>query len=313
MSKTDIILVNYNGAHDTIMCIESLWQMKQQNFRVIVVENGSTDKSEELLSEFISSHQGNIYQEADQSKASSSDLILIIAKSNRGFAAGNNLGMKLSLQSTDIHYVWLLNNDTIVDQDALGALTKAHTRYKEDLGNNPGIIGSKVKFYHDKDIIQAVGGIFSVPNGKVKLIGFNERDTGQYDAPQHHYDMVLGASMFVDIDFIKEVGMLNEDYFLYSEELDWSHRAKKYNFSTRYEPASVVYHKQGQATGNNVFGKKNEFAMYHIYRSLLIFYRTYYPRYIYKIKCRIVVRLIKFQLKGQLNAWPVFYKIFLKR
>jgi GT2 family glycosyltransferase len=234
----------------------------------------------------------------------------VIAPENKGFAAGNNLGMKLSLRSPNVGYIWLLNNDTTVDKKALSTLISAHRDYGQNSDQNPGILGSRIKFHHAKNTIQAIGGTFNPRTGKVELIGFNKEDGEKYHQ-RGTYDMVLGASMFVDIEFIQKVGSLNEDYFLYFEELDWSIRGKKHGLLTRYEPDSIVYHKQGKSTGNDVLGKKSEFAMYHMYRSLLIFYQTYYPQYSFRIRLRIFIRLIKFQLKGQLNAWPVFKKIFL--
>lgn len=307
--NTDIILVNYNGAEDTIMCIKSLWQMDCQEFRVIVVENASTDKSAEVLKAFTNEHNGAITKAGLQFSEIAENLILILSDTNAGFAAGNNLGIRMAIDNPETRFIWLLNNDTVVDKQALDALLKGYAQ-REQTGKNPGILGSKVRFYHDRDLIQAIGGIFDPKKAKVRLIGFNEKDQGQYDGPNEELDMVLGASMFTNVYFVKATGMLNEAYFLYFEELDWSHRARQCGFSTFCETDSIVYHKQGQATGNNVRGKKSEFAMYHIFTSLLVFYRKYYPQWVYRAKIRIMIQLVKFQLKGQLNSWPVFKRVF---
>jgi GT2 family glycosyltransferase len=309
MGSTDIILVNYNGAEDTIMCIKSLWQMDRQDFRIIVVENASTDNSARELKAFTHEHKGCTINAGAQIRPEAHKLILILSDTNKGFAAGNNLGIHLALNNPETGFIWLLNNDTVVDKQALGALLNGYAK-RQQAGQHPGILGSKIRFFHDRDVIQAVGGSFDSKKAKVRLIGLNEKDRGQYDGRNEALDMILGASMFADVNFVKTTGMLNEAYFLYFEELDWSFRAKQQGFSTFCETGSIVYHKQGQATGNNVRGKKSEFAMYHIFTSMLIFYRTYYPKRVYRAKIRILIRLVKFQLKGKLNSWRVFKKVF---
>src|SRR5664279_2479168 len=97
---TYIILLNWNGWQDTIACVESCRKLSYPNFRILIVDNGSTDNSEAILRERLP------------------DIELLQTGANLGFAGGNNVGIRHALaQGAD--YVWLLNNDTVVDAEAL--------------------------------------------------------------------------------------------------------------------------------------------------------------------------------------------------
>jgi hypothetical protein len=313
-STVDIILVNYNGAKDTIMCVESLMEMNHREFRIIIVENNSTNDSENILTKYILSNGGAVFQASDLSdKRLDHKLSLIVSETNKGFAAGNNIAIRYAQASGYANYVWLLNNDTVVDKAALRELVSGHEKRKLMKKVNPGIIGSKILFYDQPTVIQAIGGYFNSKNANTTLLGFNETDQGQYDQLGEGLDMVLGASMFVDMEFLNIVGLLDERYFLYFEELDWSHRAKNAGFSTSCQVTSMVYHKQGMSTKNHVRSNViSEMAMYYHLSNLITFYKKFHPSLVYRAKLRVLIRLTKFSLKGQLNFWRMFSRIFLK-
>ena len=141
MLKTDIILVSYNGSDDTIMCIESLWQMPSQGFRIIVVENCSTDDSPKKLQKFVEGKRGIVCPVSTGTmERTEHRLCLLLSDSNKGFAAGNNIGIRFSTQTADATFIWLLNNDTTVDSNALNALIAGHEKRKEKRNTNPGIL-----------------------------------------------------------------------------------------------------------------------------------------------------------------------------
>jgi GT2 family glycosyltransferase len=314
LSTVDIILVNYNGAEDTIMCVESLMRMDFQDFRVLIVENKSTNNSMATLTKYLHSQNGLVVQASDLGgKRPNHKLTMIVSETNKGFAAGNNIAIRYAQASGYSNYVWLLNNDTTVDKAALRELINGYQIRKAQRGINPGVLGSKILFFDRPQVIQAIGGYLDRKRAKIRLIGLNEEDHGQYDNSGENLDMVLGASMFVDTEFLNEVGLLDEDYFLYFEELDWSHRAKELGFLTSCQVTSIVYHKQGNSTQNSVQGAgKSEFAMYYQFANLIRFYKKFYPSDAYRAKLRVLVRLSKFSLKGQLNFWRMFSRIFLK-
>ena len=150
MKRVYIVVVNWNGFDDTIECLESLFRLDYQGFRVVVCDNGSCDDS---LQRIVAWAQGRLStpdakakslskhltgpsvekplayavynrQQAEQGGDLNHDpsLVLIRSDENLGFAGGNNLGMTYALKRGDLDYVWLLNNDTVVDQGALQAL-----------------------------------------------------------------------------------------------------------------------------------------------------------------------------------------------
>jgi GT2 family glycosyltransferase len=245
--KAYIILVNYNGWIDTIECLESVLKLAYQNFQVIVVDNNSPNNSLEYIQQWaegerkpIPSEHTIIYSlvyplipkpvsykiygknEAEEAAGSTTSLpkvIFIQAGENGGFAAGNNVGIDFALKRGDADYVWLLNNDTVVDRKALSYLIE----HFEDSPIKLGILGSKLLYYHNPSIIQAIAGRYNPWLSTTGHIGGNVTDTGQYDS--HHVpsaDYIVGASMFISKQFLLDVGNMQEDYFLYFEELDWS-------------------------------------------------------------------------------------------
>src|SRR5690606_535592 len=135
-------------------------------------------------------------------------LVLIKAKENKGFSHGNNIALQFGLQQNNAAYFWILNNDTIVDPNALIELKLYHQQHQKT------ILGSKLLYYSNKEVIQAVGGSFNkslyickhIGEGKSKNVSKNELQDIDYP---------IGASMFVSRLFVEEVGLLNEEFFLY--------------------------------------------------------------------------------------------------
>ncbi|MCW9706041.1 glycosyltransferase family 2 protein [Fodinibius salsisoli] len=284
-----IILVNWNGWQDTIECLHSLDNLDYPNYSVIVVDNGSTDGSPEKISRaFPQVH-------------------LIESDQNLGFAGGNNLGIEQALnEGTD--YVWLLNNDTVVDPDALSHLVQ---RMEKD--TNIGICGSKLIYYHQRDTIQVLGG------GSHNKWLATTNNFGQHQSvetsfnPQQieeNLDFVIGASMLVSRRFLNEVGWLSEDYFLYYEELDWGIRAKP-QFSLGFAPESVVYHKEGASTGGNQLQRANrsEKSDYYQLKNRLKFTYKFFPLYLPCAYLSIFYALINRVRRGQWKRIPMIIKL----
>jgi GT2 family glycosyltransferase len=228
-----VIIVNYKNPTDTIVCLESLFNNDGPIGQVFVVENGSHDDSSVKMKEWIMNH--------DKSKK----VKLIVSVTNLGFAGGNNLALKEALSNPNFGYFWFLNNDTLVTSDSCLALRKA-------LEENPkiGLVGSKIRYSWDPDRLQGIGGKFNPFFATTKCIGNNEIDIGQWD---HHpnIDLPIGASMMASREFVEKVGLMDESYFLYFEEIDWSVRGRKCGFKPHFTPGSVVYHKEGSSIGTS--------------------------------------------------------------
>lgn len=217
-----IIVLNWNNWPDTIQCLESLRNLSSVPKTIIVCDNGSTDDSQKKILEWAQAHyqQGEalVIESADVfEKISSEDspglprFVYLQSDYNRGFAGGNNLGLRWAFAQDHYHYFWLLNNDTVVKPPALSALLGCSSQ-------NPdvGIWGSTVCWMHDRNRIQCAGGYTYSPLTTVfKNVLANEpvADAVGMESPPS-LDYVFGASFFVKKEVFSEIGLLSEDFFL---------------------------------------------------------------------------------------------------
>jgi GT2 family glycosyltransferase len=317
--KVYIILVNYNGWEDSVECLESLLSLTYTNKQIIVVDNNSPNGSINLMLDWARSYYKlnpkSFTSVADDAILEAPDLnseiVFIQSKRNAGFAAGNNLAIKLAMHKQDFEYLWLLNNDTIVDKNSLSELVK---RAVSDKAKNlrTGIWGSKLLFYHSPDTIQALGGVFNLHTFTTSHIGENERDRDITSDYIHKQDYVIGASMFVSKEFVEDVGLLNEDYFLYFEELDWAKRGQKKGYNLGFVQSSNVYHKEGQTIGSSSEGsKKSALADYHGIRSKILFVKKFYPEKLpqlyFLLSGSIILRLKRRQFKRAMKIVSLMF------
>lgn len=270
-----IIVLNWNGASDTLACLGSLKNLLpvSQPHSIVVCDNGSTDDSLRRITAYI--------QESEVS-----NLTLVRSESNLGFAGGMNLGMRHALADPDTEFLWLLNNDTVVEPAALRHLV-------EKMQNTPdiGMCGSTLLYFEQPDVIQAVGGRFNSWLAVSRhVLGHEPYSPTLCDTvDERTLDYVVGASLFVRRSVVDRIGLLAEDYFLYCEEIDWATRMKRLipYYRIGYEPQSRVWHKEGAATGANELAGKtySYFSDFFFITSRLRFSRRFYPW------CYPVVRL----------------------
>ena len=275
--KVYIVLLNYNGTKDTIECLESLRKLNYSNYQVLVIDNSSTNEPFETLLDWAILKQIKFNQttesEFDVIKFQN-QFVFIKAQQNKGFAAGNNIALSSILKVSGFdYYVWLLNNDTVVDKESL----KNQISYLVKAGNERiGILGSKLIYYFNQHKIQAIGGKFNETFYISTHIGEGEPiNKSKEEFPK--IDYVVGASMLVSHQFLKEVGVLSEDFFLYYEELDWAKRAKKHNWTLDWCQDSIILHKEGATIGSSYKSKhKSYFSEINIFQSRKIFVKKYY-------------------------------------
>lgn len=220
MPKVFIIILNWNGWKDTLECLKSL---KHNNYpcRIVVVDNGSTDESVERLEDI-------------------EGIDFLSLKSNWGFSGGNNFGIKYALRE-GADYVLLLNNDTIVDKNFLKELMR-------EAEKNPraGLLGAKIYYHDEPEKIWFAGGEISFL-GKGTHIGVNEIDKGQYDQVKE-VEYITGCCLLVKKEVTDKIGFLDEDYFLYYEDTDYSWRARKAGYDCLFVPRAKIWHKCSAAS-----------------------------------------------------------------
>lgn len=297
--KVYIILVNWNGHKDTIECLESIFLLNYEPFQVIVCDNGSADDSilriEQWadtrlpeLKAFYSGVQNPLKgkspnyvvlsrEDAERGLIPPHDppLIIVDCRENLGFAGGNNVGLQYAIARCDFSYAWLLNNDTVVDSHALAKLVE---RMKDK--PDAGMCGSTLLLYDRPEKVQALGGGYyckwiGLPwhIGRLKTV----RDSFSRERSERWMNYVIGASLLVSKDFIEAVGLMEEEYFLYFEELDWALRARG-RFSLAYSPESIVYHKVGGTIGTTSNpATKSYICDFFNVRNRILFTRKYFP------------------------------------
>lgn len=209
--KIFIIVLNYNGKDVIKKCLSSVFKVDYPNFEVVVVDNDSRDGSlEEAKSNFSKAH-------------------FIKNEVNLGFSTGNNVGIRFALERM-ADYVLLLNNDTEVEKDFLRQLVEVAEKDNKIGAASPVIFNG-----HNKQVW------FS--GGKIKWLRMKTLHE-QKAATQDFYEtsFITGCAMLVKAGVFKEVGLLDEDYFLYWEDADFSVRAKKAGFKNVVVAGSWIYH-----------------------------------------------------------------------
>ena len=238
-----IIIINWNGYHLTQACLTSLRKVSYRNFEVILVDNGSEDKSgTKLKSEF-------------------PEIELIQSKTNLGFTGGNNLGMEHALYK-QFDYILLLNNDTIVESDFLEPLVG----FLEN-NSNYAAVQPKIMFEKERNKIWNAGGGYFKLLETTWSIGIGKEDIGQYQIAKDTA-WITGCTILVRPKVIREIGMLDERFFAYYEDVDWSLRMKKFGYRLRYLPQSKLYHVAGASSNKTNKTKEGTVPpIIHYYRT----------------------------------------------
>lgn len=274
-----VVIVNWNGKDDTVACLESLSKvvLGGNTLLPIVVDNGSTNDSVRVI------------------KKKFPHIHLIENKTNVGFTGGNNIGMKYALEQ-GMDLIWLLNNDTIVDKNVLSFVFAF---------DDPkvGATGSKIYFapgheyHHDRykesergKVFWYAGGIVDWNNMYASHRGVDEVDHGQYDVVEET-PFITGCSLVVRKEVVQNVGMLDDRYFLYLEDLDWNIRVKKAGWKTMYTPTSIVWHVNAGSSGR----PGNPIHEYYFTRNRLLLGMRYAP---IRTKCALLREAIRFLFKA---------------
>lgn len=274
-----IVLLNWNSWKDTAECIESCRNLLYPDFRLLIVDNGSSDGSESILRERFP------------------DIEFIQTGQNLGFAGGNNVGISYALER-GADYVWLLNNDTVVEPDALSALVRVAQADKK-----VGMVGSKIVYHGDPDILWYAGAVLDPERPYHPYhLGLNDKDRGQYgEISETGY--VTGCSLLASREMIELVGLLDDELFLYFEDVDWSARAKTAGWKLMYCPDSLVYHKVSLSIG----GAASPTLLYYTSRNRLYFVKENFPRkmpeaLLYDFYEHVLVSIKKGRFAGALAA-----------
>ncbi len=236
--KVSIILVNYNGFKDTIDCLYSLRNLTYKNFEVMIVDNASTNDSAEEIKPALTENE-----------------VLLEADENRGFSAGNNIGIRYAMDN-GADYCLLLNNDTVVEPDFLGLLIEAFRIYPKC-----GLSIGKILYESQRDVIWYAGGSLNLKTARTEHWHYQEKISEENDKMQK-VTFATGCCMCLSAEAIKKVGLMDEDFFLYEEDADYSIRFINAGYEIFYVPQARIYHKVSASTGS-----KSGIAQYYTIRN----------------------------------------------
>ncbi len=215
-----VIVVNWNGKHLLGECLDSLKAQRASGIEIILVDNGSSDGSAEYVR-----HQ---YP----------DVRVVSLPENRGFAGGSNAGIEIA-EGT---YLALLNNDTKADPGWLSDLL-------QDAQTSPpstGMWACKILSYGNPDVIDNVG-LLLFPDGLGRGKGRLEKDEGQYDGTREAF-FPSGCAGLYRRAMLDEIGLFDEEFFAYADDVDIGLRARLAGWQCRYVSTAKVYHKYSSSS-----------------------------------------------------------------
>ena len=331
VSRVYVVLVNYNGWRDTIECLESLLRSDYPDFRVIVCDNASPNDSFSRMLAWangaeqpaaVSGPMGcysvpplpkPLRHEvlAGDRPARQIDVPLAFVRiaSNLGFAGGCNVGIRYALADPATACVWLLNNDTVVPPDSL-----SRAMAKMQATPHAGMCGSSLLFYDRPLMVQAAGGgILNKWTGTTRGLGaFHDLASIDESDALRHLDYIAGAALLVSRPFLETVGLMNEDYFLYYEELDWARRASG-RFTLAYAKDSIVYHKEGGSIGTSSDpAQRSPLADAYGVRNRIRFMRRFYPFALPSVYLALVGAIVNRLRRGQADRIPMVLRAMLR-
>lgn len=219
-----VIILNWNGKVDTLECLASVVQLDYPNYKIVVVDNGSTDGSVDAISKQ--------YPE----------IIVLQTGANLGYAGGNNVGIRWALKH-DADFVLVLNNDTIVGKDMLSHLVKVGL-----LDDRIGLLGPTNYYYGDPSVIWATGAMLErYPKAGYKILGDGDVDSSWKVATQ--VDALVGSAMLIKSSVFNRIDLFDEKFFLCWEEYDFSARANNAAYKCYFVPKAKIWHKVGSTLG----------------------------------------------------------------
>jgi hypothetical protein len=223
-SKITIVVLNWNNKADTLACLESLEEADLGGASVLLVDNGSTDGSVAAIQDRFPSVE------------------VLSLTENRGYAGGNNEGIRQALRN-GAEGVLLLNNDTRVAADFLRALL-----WTFDIHPDAGAVSSAIHRMDRPEMLDvAYSEVRFWQREAVQIRGVNALP-GDGFGEHREVDVAIGCSVLLSAKALQTVGLFDEAYFAYHEDVDWCLRARKAGFTIHYEPFSRVFHRGSSST-----------------------------------------------------------------
>jgi GT2 family glycosyltransferase len=328
--KVYIILLNYNNWADTIECLESVLRNDYPNYQVIVVDNHSPNSSMEYLKAWAEgkldvwvnpnnslknlsfppvpkpipyvcytreeAENGKNFDLEEKLKSDIPEgvttkypIVFIQSGNNLGFAGGNNVGIRYALAKDDFDSVILLNNDTVIKRDTISILVNARLEFGEQ-----AIYGGRIYYYSDPDKIWYDGGKFNEWIGRTIHLNMRKLKTEvKNNQAIKEVNFITFCYVLIPKFILERIGLLDDSYFMYVEDLDYSYKVWKSEYKLYHVVNSEIWHKVGASSGEE---EVSEFSAYWMMRSRVRFIisRLPYAKKIASIYFLIITRPIRF-------------------
>jgi GT2 family glycosyltransferase len=250
MPAVALVVLNWNGANDTLACLVSLETLTYPNFRVLLVDNGSTDDS---IAQF-------------RAYSAPYPLELLTTNHNLGYAGGNNVGTRRAID-TGAEFVLILNNDTTVSPELLEQLVESAQRHPD-----AGVFSARLLYFDRPSTVWFDGAEW---NRRINFLEWPGQDLDIADLPceDHETAYACGAALFFRVRVVQQIGLLDELFFLVWEEVDWCYRAREAGWKILVVPSARVWHKVGASFGSECsplrtyFSTRNELLWFQRHAS----------------------------------------------
>lgn len=245
MNELAIVICNWNKEKYVLNCIQSVLDSSIDSFDLIVVDNASTDNSVKSIK--------NRFGDQVQ---------LICNGENLGGSGGFNTGIKYAVEN-NYKYICLLDNDVIVEANAI----KNMREYIQD-NNEVGVVGAKIFVMETENFIQEIGAQLHSSKFNIKLNYDQQYDNDQIPNVVD-CDYVPACALMTSVENIKKFGFMDQEFFLYWDDIDWCYRMKKSGKKIVALNNAIVWHKRGGSTTTNTF------PLYYFQRNRVQFYLTH--------------------------------------
>ena len=295
MKSTDpsvyVVILNFNHLDELKLTLNSFNNQDYSNLKLLISDNGSADNSIEWV------------------KENYPEVILLKNDKNLGWSGGNNVGIKYAL-SEKADYILLSNNDIVIDNKSL------ITRLVEDLqtltDNQVHLLGTKVNYFPDKSKTHNTGWIM-YPKAEKKAYYFNEYRSKIKNNLGDEYcyvDSADGCFFLIDSVVFRNIGLFNEDLFMYADEIEFSLRAWENGYRSAVNKTLTIFHKVGTSSIPN-----SPFSNYYRYRNLLFLIKktrlkNYFLRVYFKDIIKMSFKLLFSQQNDISKKLQIFIAIF---
>jgi len=274
MRRVVILILNYNQHEYTLKCLESILKSDYKNFTIILIDNGSTNEN---------------YLKLKKQLPEDVRINLKRIEKNRGYVGGVNYGLEQGSKLKPGYFL-IMNNDTVIDKNAISALVATAERYKQKV-----IATGKVYHYDEPDKLQDIG--YTFKNKKLlkfNRLGLNEIDNGQYDMETER-DMIDDVFWLFPAKLYSKIGGYSPYFWFNAEQKDFALRAKKVGYKLIYTPKAKLWHKGSVSIGGR--DKNPRLAYWHIQSILIVSYihlnRKYFTLFLFNIAFSILMTMVR--------------------